>query len=115
MIRLRTLHWLSQLIVSIIVIVAAEMTIHWNHINKVNSLNSAGQTIPLAIGALMMARIIYAFSFKRETGRTSTTPSIGGPVSPQGPTSIPGCAGLEGIAGPAGERGPAGVAEALVF
>ncbi len=42
-----------------IVIVAVELTIHWNAIQGVDTASSAGQLIPTALGAGSLARILY--------------------------------------------------------
>ena len=41
------------------IITATELTIKWNKIQGVNSLTSAGQTIPLLIGIAAILRIVY--------------------------------------------------------
>jgi len=40
-------------------IIAAELTIHWNEINDVQSINSTGQTIPFLLGLGVVLRISY--------------------------------------------------------
>ncbi|OCK80789.1 hypothetical protein K432DRAFT_434534 [Lepidopterella palustris CBS 459.81] len=59
--RIRTLQNLdsaSRLIVAAVITVATELTIAWNHIRNVNSLSSAGQTIPFLIGLAAVIRIL---------------------------------------------------------
>lgn len=67
--RIRTLQNLdsaSRLIVAAVITVATELTIAWNHIRNVNSLSSAGQTIPFLIGLAAVIRILYVWVFKDE-------------------------------------------------
>ena len=47
-----------------IVVLTVELTFEWNHIQGVNTVASAGQTIPLAIGGGLLARVVYVFLFK---------------------------------------------------
>ena len=51
------------------IITATELTIKWNRIRGVNSLTSAGQTIPLLIGIAAILRIVYVRLFKPPDGR----------------------------------------------
>ena len=48
-----------NIVVASTVIAATELTIRWNKIQGVNSLTSAGQTIPLLIGIAAILRIAY--------------------------------------------------------
>jgi hypothetical protein len=48
----------------VVIVAATELTIKWNHIQGVNSLASAGQTIPFAIGIALFIRIWYVYLFK---------------------------------------------------
>lgn len=50
-----------------LVVVATELTIHWNHVEGVNTLSSAGHTIPFAIGAALFARVFYVYFKNPET------------------------------------------------
>ncbi|ORY09095.1 hypothetical protein BCR34DRAFT_383813 [Clohesyomyces aquaticus] len=49
----------SKLLIATTIVSATELCIHWNQISGVNSINSAGQTIPLVIGIGNLVRIIY--------------------------------------------------------
>ncbi|KIW17994.1 hypothetical protein PV08_02280 [Exophiala spinifera] len=53
-----------SLVVAVTVVAATELTIKWNHIQGVNSLASAGQSIPFAIGVALFIRIWYVYLFK---------------------------------------------------
>ena len=46
-------------IVTLVIITAIELTIVWNNLSGVNNLSSAGQMIPLIIGAIILLRVIY--------------------------------------------------------
>jgi hypothetical protein len=59
----------SKLVVSVMVITAVELTIHWNGTKNVNSLSSAGQTIPFVIGMAAITRILYVRYFKKFNSR----------------------------------------------
>ena len=48
-----------QLVVAGTVIAATELTIFWNKIRNVNSVDTAGQIIPLAIGSIAIFRPLY--------------------------------------------------------
>jgi hypothetical protein len=61
---LRNLSIILSLVVAIIVVTATELTIKWNNIQGVNTLNSAGQTIPFLIGVASVVRILYVYLFK---------------------------------------------------
>jgi hypothetical protein len=63
-ILLQDLGIVFNLIVAVIVVAATELTIKWNQIQGVNSLASAGQTIPFAIGVALFIRIWYVYLFK---------------------------------------------------
>jgi hypothetical protein len=47
----------------IIIITASELTIVWNNLSGVNNLASAGQMIPLIIGAVILLRVVYVKIF----------------------------------------------------
>ncbi|KAF2182175.1 hypothetical protein K469DRAFT_691408 [Zopfia rhizophila CBS 207.26] len=49
----------SKLLVASTIVAATELSIHWNKISGVNSINSAGQTIPLVLGIGNFVRILY--------------------------------------------------------
>lgn len=57
---------MSNVAVASIVLAATELTIRWNKIRGVNSLSSAGQTIPLLLGIGIFVRILYVFLFLKE-------------------------------------------------
>jgi hypothetical protein len=44
------------------VVLATELTIKWNSIRGVNSLSSAGQTIPFVVGLGALVRIFYVYA-----------------------------------------------------
>lgn len=73
------------------VITATELTIKWNKIQGVHSLNSAGQTIPLLIGIAAILRIVYVRLSEGPDGRGASGPRDNemyeGPFGPQ-PISI---------------------------
>jgi hypothetical protein len=60
---LRLLRLAISFIVAILVITATEITIVWNNLSNVNDLSSAGQLIPLLIGAFILLRVIYVRVF----------------------------------------------------
>ena len=43
------------------VVLATELTIKWNGLRSVNSLSSAGQTIPFVIGIGSLVRVFYIY------------------------------------------------------
>lgn len=67
---LQTLESFFRLIVAVIITTATEVTIRWNHVSDVESLDSAGQTIPLLLGIGAFIRVLY-FWWKRATGRSA--------------------------------------------
>ncbi len=86
----------SKLVVAVVVVTAAELTIHWNGIGNVNSLSSAGQTIPFVIGLAAIIRILYVRYVKRLTSSVaeyrlpnSSHSSSRSPVRPGDPQSPP--------------------------
>lgn len=58
---LQQLHTVFNVAVASTVVAATELTIRWNKIEGVNSLSSAGQTIPFLIGVGAIARILYVY------------------------------------------------------
>jgi len=52
-------------IVASSVAVATELTIRWNQITDVRDVSSAGQLIPLVIGAGLIIRVIYVGWFRK--------------------------------------------------
>jgi hypothetical protein len=48
-----------KLTIAIIIVLATELTIQWNHINGVYSIGPAGQTIPLVLGIAAVAVVVY--------------------------------------------------------
>jgi hypothetical protein len=48
-----------HLIVTGVVVTATELTISWNKIQSVDSVETAGQIIPLVIGIVTLVRLIY--------------------------------------------------------
>ena len=44
------------------VVLATELTIKWNTLRGVNSLSSAGQTIPFIVGVESLVRVFYVYS-----------------------------------------------------
>lgn len=59
--RLRALNCAIKSATASVVVVATELTIHWNHISNVSSLSSAGQLIPFAIGLGTIVRVLYVW------------------------------------------------------
>jgi hypothetical protein len=53
---------LSNLVVASVVVLATELTIKWNGLRGVNSLSSAGQTIPFIVGVGSLVRIFYVYA-----------------------------------------------------
>lgn len=51
----------TKFVTASIVVVATEMTIDWNGISDVNSLSSAGQTIPFLLGFALVVRLLYLY------------------------------------------------------
>ncbi|KAF2650625.1 hypothetical protein K491DRAFT_666939 [Lophiostoma macrostomum CBS 122681] len=62
---LRNIDGWIKLIVASVVVLGVELTIGWNNIEEVNSLNSAGQTIPFVIGVVALVRIVYVYYFPK--------------------------------------------------
>lgn len=56
---MQLLYTVMRLIITSVVITATELTIIWNHIIGVNSVDTAGQIIPLVIGAVALSRLFY--------------------------------------------------------
>lgn len=63
---LRNLQSVFNLIVASTVIMATELTIYWNKIDGVNTISSAGQTIPFVIGIGAIVRILYVKLYPQE-------------------------------------------------
>ena len=61
---LQNLSIILGLIIAVTVVTATELTIKWNNIQGVDTLASAGQTIPFAIGLASFVRIMYVYLFK---------------------------------------------------
>jgi hypothetical protein len=59
---LQKLQPLSNLVVATIVVLATELTIKWNRLRGVNTLSSAGQTIPFLVGVGSLVRVIYVYA-----------------------------------------------------
>ncbi|KAF2472760.1 uncharacterized protein BDR25DRAFT_365913 [Lindgomyces ingoldianus] len=55
-----------KIVVALTVTVATELVIDWNGIEGVNSLSSAGQTIPFLIGLGSVLRIFYVYWFPHD-------------------------------------------------
>lgn len=66
-----------KFIVTGIIIIGTELTIAWNEIRGVNDLSSAGQTIPLALGVAIVARVLYVRFLKRRGERPTPMGNIG--------------------------------------
>jgi hypothetical protein len=62
---LRNIDGWIKIVVASVVTLGVELTIGWNDIEGVNSLNSAGQTIPLVIGVVALIRILYVYYFPK--------------------------------------------------
>lgn len=75
---------MSNVAVASTVLAATELTIRWNKIRSVNSLLSAGQTIPLFLGIGTVVRILYVFRFFEPTD-DDRRPYL----RPIGPTIVP--------------------------
>lgn len=52
---------MSNIIVLIVLIAAVELTIHFNHINGVNRIDTAAQTIPLLLSMGIFVRVIFFY------------------------------------------------------
>ena len=61
--------------VAVVINIATELTINWNHITDVDSISSAGQMIPLIIGAAAVVRIFYKWRYPEDE-----FPDDGGPT-----------------------------------
>lgn len=59
---LQLLNMVQSVATATVVVVATELTIQWNDITGLNSLDSAGQLIPFVIGSGILVRVIYVFS-----------------------------------------------------
>jgi hypothetical protein len=90
---LRDLSIILSLAVATIVVTAAELTIKWNNIQGVNTLTSAGQTIPFAIGFASFVRVLYVYRFKypdpAKRPRPHRRPRVSRSESPLSSTVIP--------------------------
>lgn len=82
-----------RILVASIIITATELTIQWNCISEVNSLSSAGQTIPFLIGIAVVIRVIYVYL---DWPHPPCTPWPPWPPGPAGPPWPPGPPGLPG-------------------
>jgi hypothetical protein len=54
------------------VVLATELTIKWNSLRGVNTLSSAGQTIPFLVGVGSLVRVFYVYAkpmIQRRFGR----------------------------------------------
>jgi hypothetical protein len=82
---------LSNLVVATVVGLTTELTIKWNALRGVNSLSSAGQTIPFIVGVRSLVRVFYVYSdpmFKHRFGHdTQATPSLEA-EDPPGPVAF---------------------------
>jgi len=58
---LQQLQPFSNLIVATIVVLATELTIKWNSLRGVDTLSSAGQTIPFLIGVGALVHVFYVY------------------------------------------------------
>ncbi|KAN0110780.1 hypothetical protein V8E51_007167 [Hyaloscypha variabilis] len=56
---LQRLQTISDVIVAGVVVTAIELLIRWNGIQGVNSVSTAGQTIPMIVGIGLVARVVY--------------------------------------------------------
>lgn len=68
---LQTLNLVQSVVTATGVVVATELTIKWNNVTGLNSLDSAGQLIPFVIGLGILVRVFYVFS--REGYRPPST------------------------------------------
>lgn len=59
---LQKLQPLSNLVVASVVVLATELTIKWNGLRGVDTLSSAGQTIPFLVGVGSLVRVIYVYA-----------------------------------------------------
>jgi hypothetical protein len=62
---MQRLYTFIGLLISSIVITATELTISWNNIQGVNVVTTAGQIIPLVIGATSFLRLFYLWLARR--------------------------------------------------
>lgn len=58
---LQQLQPLSNVVVASVVVLATELTIKWNGLRGVNTLSSAGQTIPFLIGVGSLVHLFYVY------------------------------------------------------
>ena len=73
------------------VVLATELTIKWNTLRGVNSLSSAGQTIPFIVGVESLVRVFYVYSepmFKRRFGHVAQVTSSLEANDPPGPVAF---------------------------
>jgi hypothetical protein len=82
---LRNMEGWGKLIVALVVTLATELTIQWNELKGVNSLSSAGQTIPFVIGLGSWIRILYIYFYKQASDYDSDSEYSYRPSSGQGP------------------------------
>ena len=78
---LQQLQPLSNLVVASVVVLATELTIKWNSLRGVNTLSSAGQTIPFLIGVGSLVHVFYVYvkpmilrRFGRDESSTKSEP-----------------------------------------
>jgi len=62
-------------VVVVVINIATELTIKWNHIAGVDSVSSAGQMIPLIIGAAAVVRIFYKWRCPEDDFPTDKGPT----------------------------------------
>lgn len=73
------------------VVLATALTIKWNTLRGVNSLSSAGQTIPFTVGVGSLIRAFYVYSepmFKRRFGHVAQVSSSLEAKDPSGPVAF---------------------------
>lgn len=51
-------------LVAVIIIVAVELSIKWNAVYDVNTLDSAGQLIPFTIGVVTACHVVWVYYYK---------------------------------------------------
>lgn len=64
----------ANTIVATAVVVATELTLHWNRVKDVQDLGSAGQLIPLVIGGGLITRVIYIGIFSKRKRKSKRKP-----------------------------------------
>lgn len=84
---LQLLNTLIALAIFSVTVAAIELTISWNGLNSEGSqmyvVDSAGQLIPLVIGAVIFIRIVYKYIFPDAAEKRSLGPPAPG-LAPQG-------------------------------